>query len=130
MIEGLGEYGELERPWAVGEDDWGIAILRTLLLADGMKEGELKGKDSFDLNQLMMERRWRLKLAIFGHGGYGEDNYVLCAGDTQTASAYTPEVIDFSRSRTSDADLAWALAILDIVPVQRKAAWLVFPSYG
>ena len=134
LVEGLGEYGELHRPWIQSVEDeevndYDTSILRTLLLADGVAPEELEGKDSWDLKDPLMERRG-LRLDAFGHGGYGFESYVLCSGGEQTAYNYTPEVIDFSVAKTANADLAWALSVLDVVPTQGKPAWITYPSYG
>lgn len=129
-LEGLGEYGELNRPWMKDdEEDCETTILRTLLLADGMAPGDLAGKESWELEDPLMERR-NLELVGFGHGGYADYNYVLGAGREQRASAYVPEPINLVVSKDADENLAWALRALDLVPKQQKAAWLSFPSYG
>lgn len=134
LVEGLDEYGELHRPWIQSVEDeevndYDTSILRTLLLADGVASEELEGRDSWDLKGPLMERRG-LRLDAFGHGGYEFDSYVLCSGGEQTAYNYTPEVIDFSVAKTANADLAWAMSVLDIVPTQGKPAWITYPSYG
>ena len=45
LVEGLGEYGDLSRPWTEAVeneevDDYDTSILRTLLLADGVPAEE------------------------------------------------------------------------------------------
>ena len=113
-------------PW-LDENDIHRSVHRKLLLADGM-DPEGYEAQRFHEDRLLMGRK-SLGLDLFGNFERSGSGYFLHAGPVQVAYAYAPRPVLSSVPHNADENLAWAVSVLEITPLQPEPQWMIYPSY-
>jgi hypothetical protein len=132
LLEGLGEYGELIKPWHSEDGDFAEEAQNVLLAAHGFTETDWRVDGYFDRKRQAEEE---MKVRIFLPGHYEFSHYVIGCVEI-SAGTYEAKPIDMvdlvSRPLREgwDEKIAWALDVLDLTPTDPEPKWLLSASYG
>jgi hypothetical protein len=124
-VEGVDEYGSIERPWLGEGDDFESAAMKVLLATVGYTETE------YSPGQWQREEdaKKRLGVSIEEHCSGSYPMWVLTA-KTHRASRGECLAVDLTVDPAWGERLAAALKVLDLKPLQAEPCWLLASFYG
>lgn len=131
-IEGVDQYGVLERAWLGEDDEFSEAAMRVLLASIGFTETDWQVEGFF---RRQREAEERLVVSLESHCSDEYPMWVLAAQKV-VASRGTALVVDFAeldaQRQAGDWDdkLRAALEALGITPTQAEPCWLLASNWG